>query len=82
VDAALSVQRTRDGGGSFDVLREGLPQSDCYDLVYRHGLVVADDGQHLLMGSTTGQLWASADGGDTWRNVLAHLPPIYTVRFG
>lgn len=82
VNAALAVQRTRDGGQSFDVLREGLPQGDCYDLVYRHGLVVADDGQHLLMGSTTGQLWASADGGEAWQHAFAHLPPIYTVHFG
>jgi hypothetical protein len=82
VSAALAVQRTRDGGQSFDVLREGLPQADCYDLVYRHGLVVADDGQHLLMGSTTGQLWASADGGEAWHSAFAHLPPIYAVRFG
>lgn len=82
VNAALAVQRTRDGGQSFDVLREGLPQADCYDLVYRHGLVVADDGLHLLMGSTTGQLWASADGGEAWHHAFAHLPPIYTVRFG
>ncbi|MFZ5547209.1 MAG: WD40/YVTN/BNR-like repeat-containing protein [Pseudomonadota bacterium] len=47
VNGALAVQRTRDGGQSFEVLREGLPQADCYDLVYRHGLVVAEDGQHL-----------------------------------
>lgn len=82
VGAALAVQRTRDGGRSFDTLREGLPQTHCYDLVYRHGLAVALDGQHLLMGSTTGQLWASADGGDTWQHAFAHLPPIHTVRFG
>lgn len=82
VGAALAVQRTRDGGQHFDVLREGLPQADCYDLIYRHGLAVADDGRQLLMGSTTGRLWASADGGDAWQGVLAHLPPIYAVRFG
>ena len=82
VDGALAVQRTRDGAQSFDVLRDGLPVVDCYDLVYRHGLVVADDGQHLLMGSTTGQLWASSDGGEHWQHPFAHLPPIYAVRFG
>jgi hypothetical protein len=81
-DLALCVQRTRDGGRTFDVLREGLPQNDCYDLVYRHGLAVADDGRHLLMGSTTGGLWASPDGGDRWQAVGLHLPPIYAVRFG
>jgi hypothetical protein len=82
VDGALVVNRTRDGGKSFETLRNGLPQRDCYDLVYRHGLAVAPDGEHLLMGSTTGGLWASADGGDHWQTVSQNLPPIYAVRFG
>jgi hypothetical protein len=82
VDGALVVNRTRDGGRSFETLRAGLPQSGCYDLVYRHGLAVSDDGHRLLMGSTTGGLWASEDGGDRWSTVSAHLPPIHAVRFG
>lgn len=81
VDAALAVTRTRDGGKSFDVLRKGLPQQHCYDLIYRHGLAVSDDGQKLLMGSTTGNAWISEDGGDSWQTVGANLPPIYAVRF-
>jgi hypothetical protein len=82
VDAALVVNRTRDGGRSFETLRTGLPQSGCYDLVYRHGLAVAPDGRQLLMGSTTGGLWSSGDGGDSWTAVSNLLPPIYAVRFG
>ena len=79
---AVVVNRTRDGGRSFETLRDGLPQANCYDLVYRHGLAVDASGQRLLMGSTTGGLWASDDGGDRWRAVAAHLPPIHAVRFG
>jgi photosystem II stability/assembly factor-like uncharacterized protein len=82
VDGALVVNRTTDGGKTFDTLRAGLPQSDCYDLVYRHGLAVAPDGRQLMMGSTTGGLWASADGGESWQAVSNLLPPIYAVRFG
>eukprot|EP01137_Pigoraptor_chileana_P017003 Opistho-2@74435 len=82
VDAALCVTRTRDGGRSFEALRAGLPQAHCYDLVYRHGLVVDETGQRLLMGSTTGNLWASIDAGDSWQTVSLNLPPIYAVRFG
>jgi hypothetical protein len=78
---AMAVNRTRDGGRTFDTLRDGLPQRDCYDLVYRHGLAVAADGRALLMGSTTGSLWASADAGDTWRTVSLNLPPIFALRF-
>jgi photosystem II stability/assembly factor-like uncharacterized protein len=82
VGAALAVNRTRDGGRSFETLRSGLPQVQCYDLVYRHGLAVAGDGRTLMMGSTTGGLWASSDGGEQWAAVDAHLPPIHAVRFG
>jgi len=82
VDAALVVNRTRDGGRSFETLRDGLPQQHCYDLVYRHGLDVAGDGRSLLLGSTTGNLWASSDGGDSWTAVALNLPPINAVRFG
>ncbi len=81
-DGALVVNRTRDGGRSFETLRVGLPQAGCYDLVYRHGLAVADDGRTLLMGSTTGSLWASDDGGDRWQTVSTQLPPIHALRFG
>ena len=82
VDGAMVVNRTRDGGQTFETLRQGLPASGCYDLVYRHGMVVADDGATLLMGSTTGNLWASGDGGDSWTTLSTTLPPIYAVRFG
>ncbi len=81
-DAAMVVNRTRDGGRSFETLRSGLPQQQAYDLVYRHGLDVSADGRSLLMGSTTGGLWASDDGGDHWAGVPARLPPIHAVRFG
>ncbi|MDO9461936.1 MAG: exo-alpha-sialidase, partial [Alphaproteobacteria bacterium] len=40
------------------------------------------DGRSLLMGGTTGGLWASDDGGDHWQTVSLTLPPIYAVRFG
>ncbi len=82
VGAEMVVNRTRDGGRSFETLRTGLPQQEAYDLVYRHGLEVADDGRSLLMGSTTGSLWASNDAGDHWQTVSTNLPPIYALRFG
>ncbi len=82
VDGALVVNRTRDGGQTFETLRAGLPQQHVYDLVYRHGLDVAADGRSLLMGSTTGGLWSSSDGGDSWQTVSLNLPPIAAVRFG
>jgi len=82
VDSRLVVARTRDGGQSFEVLSEGLPRQQAYDLVYRHALDVDGSGERLAMGSTTGSLWISESGGDTWRLHSAHLPPVYQVAFG
>lgn len=81
VDSALAVTRTRDGGKTFQALREGLPQRHAYHLVYRHGLDVAGDGASLAMGSTTGALWLSRDAGDSWSAFSRDLPPILCVRF-
>jgi photosystem II stability/assembly factor-like uncharacterized protein len=81
VDGRLVVTRTRDGGSSFDVLTEGLPQEHAYDLIYRHAFDIDSTGDQLLMGSTTGSLWWSRNGGDQWQEVSTNLPPIASVRF-
>jgi hypothetical protein len=81
VGAALAVTRTTDGGKTFQVLRDGLPQDRCYDLVYRHGLAVDDDGRTLLMGSTTGGVWLSSNAGDSWQTISTTMPPVYAVCF-
>ena len=81
VDGELVVARTTDGGASFEVLREGLPQRHAYDLVYRHALDVDQSGEVLAFGSTTGGLWISENGGDSWSAVEARLPPVAVVRF-
>jgi hypothetical protein len=81
VDARLVVTRTRDGGGHFDVLSRGLPEGPAYDLVYRHALDVAGDGERLAFASTTGSLWVSEDQGESWQTVSEHLPPVVCVRF-
>jgi photosystem II stability/assembly factor-like uncharacterized protein len=80
-DGGLAVSRTRDGGKTWESLREGLPQKNAYDLIYRHGLDVDASGTRLVMGSTTGAVWVSENGGEGWTLVNAHLPPIYAVRF-
>ena len=81
VDGRLVVTRTRDGGQSFEILSEGLPTGRSYDLVYRHALAVDESGQRLAFGSTTGNLWASENGGDRWSPISSNLPPIAQVTF-
>jgi hypothetical protein len=81
VDGQVVVARTRDAGQSFEVLRNGLPQRHAYDLVWRHALAVDETGKRLAFGSTSGGLWISEDGGDSWTMPEARLPPIAAVRF-
>lgn len=82
VDGRFVVSRTRDGGESFEVLSNGLPAGAAYDLVYRHALAIDTTGDGLAMGSTTGSLWGTADGGENWTLASANLPPINQVVFG
>jgi hypothetical protein len=80
-DGHVVVARTRNGGRSYELLRNGLPQEHAYDITYRHGLDVDESGDRLAFGTTTGSLWVTEDQGDSWLNVSEHLPPIYCVRF-
>ena len=81
VEARVVVARTRDRGQHFDVLREGLPQEQAYDLTYRHALAVDGSGERLVFGTTTGGLWISENQGDRWQMLPARLPPVYAVSF-
>lgn len=81
VDGRLVVNRTRDGGRTFEALGDGLPSEHAYDVVYRHALDVHADGETLAFGTTTGSLFVSEDGGERFRCVATHLPPVYAVRF-
>ena len=80
IDGGLFVGRTQDGGKTWEQLRSGLPQDNAYDVVYRHALGYASG--RLAFGSTTGNLYVSEDGGESWVTVANNLPPIHSVRFG
>jgi photosystem II stability/assembly factor-like uncharacterized protein len=80
IDGALFVARTRDGGQSWEPQREGLPQENAYDVVYRHAL--GNSADLIAFGSTTGNLYLSENRGDSWLPVANNLPPIYSVRIG
>src|SRR5690606_25707096 len=80
IEGGLFVARTRDGGESWEQLREGLPQENAHDVVYRHAL--GNSGDALAFGSTTGNLYVSESRGDSWQTIGNNFPPIYSVRFG
>lgn len=79
VEGALFVGRTEDGGKTWQHLRQGLPQDNCYDIVFRHALDL--DGDQLIFGSTSGNLFYSANRGDDWHCLGNYFPPIYSARF-
>jgi len=84
VDRALCVARTDDGGQSWQIFRQGLPQTDCYDFAFRHALDLnagSDSVRELAFGTVCGSLYVSNDRGESWQTVANHLPPIYSVRF-
>ena len=80
-EGRVVVNRTRDGGKTFETLTQGLPQEHAYDLVYRHALDIDETGDRLAFGSTTGSLWMSENAGDSWQTLSSNLPPVYAVRF-
>ena len=82
VDGAMCVARTDDGGNTWQLFRNGLPQQHAYHLVYRHGLALAPtsgDARMLAMASTTGGAWVSEDAGEHWVALDAALPPVAAV---
>lgn len=74
----LIVQKTTNGGKSWSVLTNGLPQKNCYDIVYRHAFSGA--GKTLLFGTTTGHVFFSHNEGKKWSQIKDYLPPIYGVK--
>jgi photosystem II stability/assembly factor-like uncharacterized protein len=75
-----AVWRTRDGGGSWQDLREGLPQENVFFGVLRQAMATDRlEPAGVYFGTNTGSLYASADEGESWRCIARHLPPIYSV---
>ncbi len=80
-DGKLVVSTTADGGPQFCGAVAGPADDPAWDLIYRHSLAVDGSGARLAMGSTTGNLWVSGNGGDSWQMLSATLPPIAVVAF-
>ncbi|CAN5571864.1 hypothetical protein BH24ACT13_BH24ACT13_07740 [soil metagenome] len=79
-DGRLRVYRSRTGGNEWEALTDGLPQRDCYVNVLRDASSVDSlDPCGVYVGTTGGQIYASADAGDTWTAVVRDLPPVLSV---
>jgi photosystem II stability/assembly factor-like uncharacterized protein len=79
-DGRLRVYRSRTGGNEWEALTTGLPQRDCYVNVLRDAMAVdALDPCGVYFGTTGGQVYASADGGDRWAPIVRDLPAVLSV---
>ena len=79
-EGKLRVFRSRTGGNEWEPLTKGLPQENCYVNVLREGLAVdALDPCGVYFGTTGGQVYASADSGDSWMPIVRDLPAVLSV---
>jgi photosystem II stability/assembly factor-like uncharacterized protein len=79
-EARAAVWRTRDGGDSWEALREGLPQRNVFFGALRQAMATDRlEPAGVYFGTNTGALFASADEGDSWTCIAQHLPLISSV---
>jgi len=79
-EGKLRVYRSRTGGNEWEALTNGLPQRDCYVNVLRDAMAVDSlDPCGIYFGTTGGQVYASADSGDTWSPIVRDLPAVLSV---
>ena len=66
-EGKATVWRTRDAGSSWRPIRSGLPQENAHLGVLRQGMTIdSHDVPGLYFGTSAGQVFASADEGETW----------------
>jgi BNR/Asp-box repeat protein len=79
-EGKLRVYRSRTGGNEWEALTKGLPQRDCYVNVLRDAMAVDSlDPCGLYFGTTGGQVYASANGGDSWAPIVRDFPAVFSV---
>jgi len=80
LDGKLRVYRSKSGGNEWGALTKGLPQKDCYVNVLRDAMSVDSlDKCGVYFGTTGGQVYGSADAGDSWTPIVQHLPAVLSV---
>ena len=79
-DGKLRVYRSRTGGNEWEALTNGLPQENCYVNILRDAMAVDSlDSCGVYFGTTGGQVYGSANAGDTWTPIVRDLPPVLSV---
>ena len=79
-EGKLRVYRSRSGGNEWEALTKGLPQQDCYVNILRDAMAVDTlEPCGIYFGTTGGQVYASADDGDSWAPIVRDLPAVLSV---
>lgn len=79
-DGKLRVFRSKSGGNEWEALEKGLPQQDCYVNVLRDAMAVDSlDKCGVYFGTSGGQVYASADAGDSWAPIVRDLPGVLSI---
>jgi photosystem II stability/assembly factor-like uncharacterized protein len=79
-EGKLRVYRSKSGGNEWEAMTNGLPQADCYVNVLRDAMTVDSlDKCGIYFGTTGGQVYGSADAGDTWAPIVRDLPAVLSV---
>jgi hypothetical protein len=79
-EGKLRVYRSKSGGNEWEPLTKGLPQSNCYVNVLREAMSVDSmDPCGIYFGTSGGQVYVSADSGDSWTAIVHDLPYVLSV---
>jgi len=80
IDGKPAAYRTRDAGLTWQRQDGGLPREQGWFTVLRQGMTADGlDPLGLYFGTTGGEIWMSADEGESWRPIVSHLPQIFSV---
>lgn len=80
IDGKPAVYVTRNGGKDWKRQARGLPARNAWFTVLRQAMCTDSHPRlGLYFGTTSGDVWASANEGESWRCLAGHLPQIYSV---
>jgi hypothetical protein len=79
VEGKPAVFRTRDGGESWQRLDRGLPGRAWHTVLRQAMAHNGGASLELAFGTTSGEVWGSADEGDSWKSLVTGLPKIMSL---
>jgi photosystem II stability/assembly factor-like uncharacterized protein len=81
VAGRAGVYRSVDDGRAWTDASKGLPEAGFHTIVLRDAMTTDDaDPSGIYFGTRSGEVWGSADHGETWNQLVAHLPDVLCVR--